>query len=279
METIYFVNGEFLNAKQLYPGVAPELVDSAATPLLPLFAGLGSAGLDRLYKDRGLISQILVGVRDFRPPEGLGLVHYDAAYVIDLSVSTDLRLKRIFRRPPVATLSSQPVWRWEFPGSKDDKVPWTFFIAQASRQQLLVTTDLELLRTLEGQWKGKVRPRMPDRLEWAILATNGPLWAVRRYRHAAKHKQAAGLSTGLFEIDARAVAVTFSLDLRGKKATMGYVNGLREDGFIGYWRGQKNVAVAKGKDGSWELSFPVSDESDFPRLDLCLTILGFGLYL
>jgi hypothetical protein len=220
-------------------------------------------------------TSVLLGTRDYRSPESLGLVRYQFCYVVILARQGSGDAARHFGKVPLETVGDLRLWIWstQVEGRK------TTFYAMTAGGYLLVASDPKHLervwRQLAGERTGQTAPWKLG--EWKAMRGSA-LWAYRRYQRGEHvDKQAAGL-----ELVPEWIETLVLLRNTGSKATLRLVA-------TPAYKGPETIRITKDlpafqrrASGLWEAVVPLltgTEEEVSAKLFAIMFLLGFGAYL
>ena len=166
-----------------------------ALPFGFLFAALDAASPKAAERAMSQTATVLVGVKDFRGPRGLGSVSSRNCHVLIVKRAFDLA--RVLGKPATETWEGAPVWRWtaslhEF-GELDDR-PSAIAAVQIP-PYVLVSNDPDTLFANARALKAGSTEALRGLTEWPDTVSHD-YWGYRRFRFDAPDPLAAGI-TGL----------------------------------------------------------------------------------
>ena len=229
-------------------------------------------GLDRVDKQvrTAILADsrvVLLGTKDYRPPNGLGRVLSTRCYIAVLREGSSFELFRHFSVPPVASSASSPVWSWsaemsEF-GDRETR-PSSLYATQVAHTYVLVSNNLAELQKLSEALNSSHSSRYPtDIREWDNVRRH-EFWGYRQYK--PDDARASTLFNGLTKIRS------------GDKGLILYVDQKHRIGILRLLGSESQVM--KGRDvgptgriaplkhvgrGQWETVFPLGEVGPFPE--------------
>lgn len=243
------------------------------------------SGIEELLgpSDRYLehLEYAVIGAMHFRRPPDLGMTRSEQVQYLRLRKPLDGLLEGSTTAATYSELLGRPVWRWEVTESYD-RAPGTFFLLEYSSRELLIATDLGLLRSVVNDLSSK-RSAMRERPEWAEVDLSASFWAVRRYRlNEVVDPLAAGtLLTHTSFLSPNAVALTFYFDSSARRVVLRYVTRSESlEGFDESWRKMPGSLIESIRPGVWQISFQVDSEWVLNETQMLetLRLLGFGIF-
>lgn len=242
-----------------------------------LFAALDATGTRAAERAMSQTEIVLAGMKDFRPPEGLGSVSSRNCYV--LIVKRGFDLASVVGKPTSEQWEGWPVWRWtaklgEF-GEQDDR-PSTL-VALQMWPYVLISNDPDSIFANAAALKRKTPPAVLNTLrEWKDVAQR-KYWVYRRFRFDTPHAMAAGL-TGIRK-DAESLVLFYDsapplakVRLTSRDPVAKRPESLDEYGAL--------PPLTPVSDRAWEGQLPLSPGStQFEAWFIVFGHLGFVVYL
>lgn len=273
-ETVFYAKADLLITSK--PSSLSQRDRAAlSAPFANLLAGLQELG-DNAEADLMNASEaVLVGAREFSPPQGLGSVQSKFCYILVLGPQNTIDAQHYFKSSP-----SEGAWKWTIKPSAGHPQPSSLYLVQVGKSFVLVTNLLPETRVVADPLTSsrENRTKSPDVREWRDLSLH-PLWAWRKYRPDIPNSNRA--AAGLTDIAPPARALTFAvqpeksvawLRLDTSPADGQTVSNLGAKTSLGPW-------VSLGG-GLWETKISLrGDEATVERLLSVMGLFGFGLYL
>lgn len=281
-ETVAYSKATLLSDSRGYYRLPEQVRNPLRLPFYLFLSGLDSLGSQARAEVLGSANAVLVGAKDFRPPEGLGPVHSQNCYVVALRRRSAFDLGKYFRQASVASAAGAPVWNWsakvgEF--GEHAPRPTSFYAAQIGQSYLLVSNNLEELKAIAGRLAS---PNPDTRIlgeirDWGIVSEH-EVWGYRRYRHADVIDRTAA---GMAYVTPEAQALIFMFDreknsftlrlfcVPGQERTTANINATGLFGRL-HWLSE----------GVSERTVPLAgDLETLERLGAVMSMLGFGAYI
>jgi hypothetical protein len=196
-ETVVFARAQLLSQTHVPDGVTRESSDTLLLPFGYLLGALAKLGTQAAPEILAASESVLMGAKDFRPPNGLGAVRSTRCYVLNLRPGREIDLRRFIRTNPVALAAGASILKWEVDlgeFGEDDQRRSTLFAATLLSSYLLVCNGLDELRIVAerltpGTGTSDKAEAVPG---WDFVKSHDE-WGVRRYRHGkTAHPMAAG---------------------------------------------------------------------------------------
>jgi len=134
-----------------YEGLSKTGTATLSEPFGFLLEGLDLIGKKASADILGSSDAVLVGVKDFRPPHGLGVVHLQFCYVFVLKKESSLHVRKDFDQKPSDFVAGSPVWKWVAPLQEGQLEPTTFHAIQLGHSYVLISNDMAELQTIAGK--------------------------------------------------------------------------------------------------------------------------------
>lgn len=285
-ETVAYSSANLLSDSRDYYRLPTQVRSPLRLPFYFFLSSLDSLGGKAKTDVLGSADAVLVGAKDFRPPDGLGPVRSQRCYIVVLRRRSAFNLRKYFRQEPVSTTGGVPTWNWsvklgEF-GELDPR-PSSLYAAQIGNSYLLVSNNLKELQVMAGRLSsqnpdGRILGEIRD---WQIVSQH-EVWGYRRYRHTeVVDKTAAGMAyvtpeaqALIFMFDREKNSFTLRLFcVPGEERTPANINATGLFGRLKWFSG-----------GVWERTVPlvgdfVDPEETLERLSAVMGMLGFGFYV
>lgn len=213
-ETVASTRGDLFTSLSSYNQMKD--VDSVAVLGLPFVDFMGalkalgpSAAADLEMK----YSVILVGAKDFRPPQGIGAFVSTKCYIGILKDGPQPNVEPDFHHASLETMDGRRVWTWSIPPAEGASQPGKFYAAQIAGSYLLMANDPQGFQAAaealtSSQPSKPIQLRVPG---WDTFSRYG-YWADRPLRQDRVVKSSdAGI-----DVLRDVIAITFFADL-GKR--------------------------------------------------------------
>jgi hypothetical protein len=280
-ETVFYTDARLLDGTGPFHGLSKQDSDALRVPFAHLLGGLDALGEQAAREIPSSAQAVLVGVKDFRAPSGLGSVRSRFCYVLTLKDS--IEIGKYFRQAPTATFGSASVWEWsanlgEY--GEADQRPSLLYVAQLANSYVIVSnslSDLEplvkLLQTSEAVAADSLWAR-----EWELVR-RFPVWGYRRYRHFEVHDK---LAAGTSEISSDAEALLFFADPEKKHCSIRLLSSSPDDTTAAKINEKASLPPLKpiaGAKGIWTTTIPlIGDEESYERMFVVMGLFGFAIY-
>jgi hypothetical protein len=264
-ETVVFADASILSETNSSSTTKPLLVPFA--DMLPIFErpSMGSQN----------IKNVILFARNFRPPKNLGLLEFDACYLVQFKEPVHLEFPSVDTLDTLAGIRIQglPTTRVGSPRS-------SFFIAQLRDDEFLITTTLETaklaLRKLTASSPEGVS--VIARLD-IVNRPVAPFWMYRLYKSAhTSNPRVSGLVLDGVRISPDAVDLTFSL-ATSDEATLAYSTTNFQD-TTPFQLNELGFSFRPTESNVWNSRIRLEDsEESRYRLYLVFCLFGFGAYI
>ena len=152
-ETVFGVDGALVTKSELSALTHETQAIILSRPYHLLIAGLKSSDKHVLGKLSNGNAKVLLGARNFRPPQGLGMIVAHYCYVLIYDDSQVPDWNRVFAGSIKVRAEGKLWWKWsaklnEF--GEEDRRESTFFATKGDGPYILITNTLSQLKTLVG---------------------------------------------------------------------------------------------------------------------------------
>ncbi|MGB9382153.1 hypothetical protein [Candidatus Binatus sp.] len=269
-----------------YEGLSKTGTGTLSEPFGFLLEGLDLIGKRASADIIGSSDAVLVGVRDFRPPHGLGVVHLQFCYVFVLKKESSLDVRNDFHQKPSSSTAGSPVWKWVAPVQEGQLQPTTFHVVQLGHSYVLISNDIGELQTIAAKLTSSddSAQALNGIRDWKVLSSH-EYWGYRRNLRGGALPQDAtqvsetlpGAETLIFwvapkEKTGRLQVIDPSLN-EGAAAKVN--ERLAQDPSVAF-PGFKSVGT-----GRWETTIPLSAEGGrtSARMFYVMSWFGFVVYI
>jgi len=281
-ESLAYSKPGLLTGSKPYDSLPSEVAKPLQTPFYILTGGLNALGNQAANKVFQNTDSVFVGVKDFRPPAGLGPVRSQNCFIVVLKNGSALELRNYFGRSPMSPEGGVPVWNWsaklgEF-GELDAKVS-SLYAAKVAPSYLVVSNNLEELQAVAKTLKSSddVTQVLRELRDWDSVRQH-EMWGYRRYRHDAVANLVAA---GMDKVDQAARALVFLFDREKNNFTLrvfvvpgeeGTISRINASGLFGRMK-----SLGRGR---WERVVPLGDDVEtLEQVASVMAMLGFGIYV
>ncbi len=205
---------------------------------------------------------ILLGTKDYLPPEGLGRVVSTRCYIVLLSDRNSIDVSQFFGEADrLKTANGFQVWTWsedlgEFGDSKVRRS--SLYVAQVAKTFVLFSNSLSELESVSGVLASSSNQEivLPGR-EWELVKKH-QFWGCRMYR-PAHARPAATVFNGLEGVQPEAEALILFVDFKRQKGIIRLISSNPNDSTRRTLRKFIRIPPAKpaGR-GQWEFVFPLT---------------------
>jgi hypothetical protein len=250
-------------------------------PFAFLLQGLATLEKNAPKKILDSSDSVLVGTKDYLPPNGLGIVRSKFCYVVNLQHENKLNLQAYFKGP-VASVAGAAIWKWsaelnEF-GENDHRAT-SLYMTEVRSTYLLISNDIEdvegLSAVLQGPDEGGIKILATIR-EWRETSQH-EFWGYRKYRHIRiSNRNAAGMT----KVTSGAEALIIYSDRPHKSGVLRLLT-IPEDGTATNLNSDKQMPpLVLRAPGIWQSSVPLrfedADQSALNSLFALGWLFGLG---
>jgi hypothetical protein len=219
-ETVFYTNADLSSRFSFFKGLSRQSAGTLALPFTYLIGALDSLDPHASEEILGKTDALLVGVRDFIPPQGVGAAQLgEFSYVARFGKRGTPSLDKYFNQVPTASVGGAPVWRWVGKIYGENAEGTEIYASQVDRSHLAFASDLQELKSIARKLSSpddgsSVLNKIP---EWAAVSQH-EYWGYRRVpRHdGAVDKEAAHLE---FTIPGAETIIMFA-DIQKKLAVV-----------------------------------------------------------
>jgi len=224
---------------------------------------------------------ILLGAKDYLPPDGLGPVVSTKCYIVVLREGNTVDISKYFDKPPMTSTRGAPTWTWsadleEF-GDRKTRLS-TLYATQIGRDYIVVSNNLD---QLGGVSQRLVSPENHATLsgirEWSAVSRH-EFWGYRKYRRN-RLLDAETIFTGTRGINSDAEALVLYVDFQQKTGVLRVLGSPTEDTTAKSLNAMWEIPPLKHAGlGDWETKFPLDATGPFPESAFqVLWLFGFGV--
>jgi hypothetical protein len=288
-ESVLYSKPEFVSSWDANNPLPKDRAIQLRYPFAYLWLALDSlatgAGSDLLASTEA----VLMGAKDFRPPEWLGGVRSRRCYVLVLKNGNSFSMQKYTPSPATVSATGLQIWNWsskleEFgegvpPDSGVRERPSMLYATEIERSYVLVSNDVNELENLARRLTStNVESQHPvGSNDWAELLRH-EMWGYRRYRLGdANNKMAAGIE----DVPPNAEALMFFVDAKKSTIALRLVLKDRTDvsSVAKLYSKHRMPAPTSSRGGAWETEIPLSDDDEsFGRTFSINILFGFGVY-
>jgi hypothetical protein len=219
-ETVFYTNTDLSSQFSFFKGLSRRSAGTLALPFGYLIGALDSLNPHASEEILGKTDALLVGVRDFIPPQGEGGAQLgEFSYVASFGKRGTPSLDKYFNQVPTASVGGAPVWRWVGKIYGENAEGTEIYASQVDHSHLVFASDLQELKSIAQKLSSpddgsSVLNKIP---EWAAVSQH-EYWGYRRVpRHdGVVDKEAAHLE---FTIPG-AETITMFADIEKKVAVV-----------------------------------------------------------
>lgn len=228
-ETVFSANADLLSGTASYGGLTRQDANSLRVPFAYLIGALNSLGTKAPSDILGNAARVMVGVRNFKAPKGLGSVRSEFCYIIVLRDPSRTDLKRYFGSPPAPAQGGGSVWTWsanlgEY--GEDDRRPSSLNAAQLAEYVLIANNGAGLDAVAQSIARTQRAPDHRSHTHQQDLIGEKEFWGYRQYEHGhVSNKVAAGLE----EIAPTTQALLLYVDFPAQAAVLRFYSSSVDD--------------------------------------------------
>ncbi len=224
---------------------------------------------------------VLLGTKDYRPPDGLGRVVATRCYVIVLRKRNTVEISKYFDKFSVVSDRGTPIWAWsadigEF-GDRGTHLS-SLYATQVTHTYVVVSNNLEELKTVSNQLASSDEGAMPPRIrEWDDVRKH-EFWGYRKYR-LGQDQQTDPIFTGMRGIEPDADALILYVDLIHDVGVLRLLSSNTENttanSLSSVW---KIPPLTPSGQEEWETKFPLKGPGPYSESSFkVLWLFGLGV--
>jgi hypothetical protein len=273
-ETVAHTSAGLLMDSSDYKGLSVQIRNLLRFPYADLIGAFDSLGKQSLKTLIDEADAVLVGAKDFRPPDGLGSVRARLCYVIALRNPNRFDFLSAVDKSRLSP-SDGSIWKWVTKPTESAREGQTFYATQLGRSYLILSNNLSDVRTVAKKLALAEAPSVPE-FDNSAGISKKDFWVYRRYDASPRDDQNAA---GLTDVTPSAHALSFSVESDSKSSVLrliasdgGTAERLNATG--------KLPALRPVTLNTWQTTISLNDEKDVvePMLTI-MWLFGFGAYL
>lgn len=212
---------------------------------------------------------IMVGLNDFSPPNGLGSIRAKRCYIIVLRKGSTFEFSEYVKKKQ-AVLVADSVWNWsanleEF-GDADPR-PSTIYAESIAHSYVLISNDRGELAKVSADLtsRGDDMEDVAGIPEWENIKRLD-FWGYRKYRHERPPNPGVARLIGLDKVTPRAESLLLHVDLEKQLGYLRLHCSNSSDDTVSKVNATGRMPPLKpaGED-SWETDFPLGETGMFPE--------------
>ncbi len=226
-----------------------------------------------------LYSALIVGSKDFKSPQGLGMVDSSKCFVAvrDEGVQPDLSVD--FSRAAVKVINGRKVWTWTLPADESTATPTSFFPAQVGNHYLVMANNVEDFREITRALTGprKTLPCASGVFNLSDAGTHS-YWAYRNLRRQGVMDPE---SAGIAHIGSDVRAIVFLADIERHQSTLRILSSDSDMKEVPNVLPPSELQRLRPQSaGIWEASIPLTkDKIGYESMFWLFAALGSGVYV
>lgn len=223
---------------------------------------------------------VLLGTKDYAPPDGLGRVISTRCYIAVLREGRGSDFSKYLGEPTLKSPSGHPVWSWSVDlGEFGDRTTRksTIYATQVGEDYFIVANSLNELQNISYQMSSATRGgfALSDLRDWDTIE-NREFWAYRKYKHAGS-RPAATVFNGLKGIQPDAEGLILYVDFEHQRGVLRLFSTNPDDPSAGHLHDMWRMPPAKSiGSGEWEMLFPLSESDPEETSFQAWWLLGMG---
>jgi hypothetical protein len=222
---------------------------------------------------------ILLGTKDYLPPDGLGRVVSTRCYVAVLQSPSRIAVSKYLGNPNLRTQSGLAVWTWTVDlGEFGDRTTHksSIYVTELGSTYFLVSNNLDELQST-SQGIGLSTEQVPQIREWDSVRQH-EFWGYRKLR-SPESRPLATIFNGLRGIPPEAEALILYVDFDHKSGLLRIVSSNADD------QTARKVSItwkmppprSDGR-GQWDILFTLTGSGSFPESSFqVLWLFGLGV--
>jgi len=273
-ETVFHTSPALLSAPS-----ADGSVDFMGEPFAYLLLGLDKAGVQARKSVLADASAVLLGTKDYLPPNGLGRTVSTRCYAVVLRQGNSIEISRYVDKSTLLSTTGPQIWKWsaslgEF-GERDPR-PSSVYATQIGHTFILVSNNLEELKNASEQLTALHNgPAVTGIREWDDVSHH-EFWGYRKYRHD-QPPAASTTFAGTKGIKPDAEALILYVDHKRNSGILRLLGSKVDDGTAKSLTAEMTMPPLKPVGpGVWANIFPLADAGPYSETPFQIMWL-FGL--
>jgi hypothetical protein len=278
-ETVGYTTSGILpgSSNTLAPHVDSE--DYLKVPFLEFIDGLNAMGPTKSDDFKKSYGALIVGAKNFAPPNGIGTVHSDKCYIGVPSGGAQSDMEASFSQAQRETIGGRQAWLWTIPASEENPEQRTFYAAQLPGWYLLMCNNRPDFEKVAKSLSAKDAPitSQINALGWKTFSAYN-YWVYRSVRRIGGDNPSV---SGLAQLTPDVTSLAFFADID------------RRQGFIRVFGSETQTKTApkilpesrrqlfiSDTSGVWRAEIPLArDEESFDSVFYVFNTFGFGAVL
>ena len=224
---------------------------------------------------------ILLGTKDYLPPDGLGRVVSTRCYIAVLTDGSRISVSHYLGKPNQQTPSGLPVWNWTVDlGEFGDRTTHlsSLYAAQIGNTYFVVSNNLDELQSASQEMgSSSEHAALPQIREWDSVKQH-EFWGYRKLT-SSESRPPATIFNGLKGIQPEAEALILYVDFEHKSGLLRVLSSNPDDqsahNLSTIWKMPPPKSIGRGK---WDISFTLTGSGTFPESSFqVLWLFGLGV--
>jgi hypothetical protein len=207
---------------------------------------------------------VLLGTKDYVPPDGLGRVISTRCYIAVLRDGRGLDFSQYLGAPTLKNSSGHPIWTWSVDlGEFGDRITraTSLYATEVGETYFVITNSLSELHSVSDEISSATRSAILSKIRGWDSIERREFWGYRKYKDA-RSRPPATMFNGLAGVESEAEGLILYVDLDHHRGVLRFLSTNPSDPTAGHlhdvWRMPPVKSIG---DGEWETLFPLA-ESD-----------------
>jgi hypothetical protein len=256
-ETVVYTDARFLLNFEA-DSTREESLNALRLPYIQFSAGLRTLSTTAETDITSHFTSVLAGSRDFRGPEGSGVVTSHQCFVA-VNDGTQYSVARSFEAATSASIEGRQMWTWTMPPYEGYSESTTFYAAQIASTFFVMANNPEDFVAIASSLEpaASKTPALAAVLDWNNLH-NHEYWALRTFRRSGVlDPDAAALN----KVNPELQAMSFYADISSRTSRLRvWSPNLSPEGIPKVLPNSEFGRFAVENDGVWGASLPLTQD-------------------
>lgn len=246
-----------------------------------LLVGLDKAGEGTRRAVLADSMSVLLGMKDYLPPHGLGRTISTRCYVVVLREGASVELSKYLNKSFIVSATGPPIWKWkadlgEF-GEQDPR-PSSLYATQIAQKYILISNNLDEIKNVSERVVSYTNEAAPLGIrEWEDIKQHA-FWGYRKYRNG-QPSVASKIFAGTKGIAADAEALILYVDRKHESGVLRLlVSGVQSATAKNLNELMLKPPLKPVGPREWETTLPLEDQGRLSEISLqVLWLFGLGV--